>query len=113
MPLAAAYGLQPARAGGAAVIEAALAVGMARVPEGGLDPLGASSGGLGELLAEARQAGATRLEATTLTSFSCISGDHAYAGRARRTASQGLSRFKRSERGGGDGGHLHEFGKAD
>jgi glycerate kinase len=58
VPLAAAFGLQPAGAGGAAILEAALAVGIARVPPGGLDALGASSGGLGELLAEARQAGA-------------------------------------------------------
>jgi glycerate kinase len=55
-PLAANYGLQPG--GGVAIIEAALAVGLARLPPGQLDPLGASSGGLGELLAEARQAGA-------------------------------------------------------
>ncbi|MGI8608715.1 MAG: glycerate kinase [Candidatus Dormibacteria bacterium] len=57
-PVAAAYGL--AR-DGKAVVEAAQAVGMARLGPDGLDPLGASSGGLGELLAEVRQAGATRL----------------------------------------------------
>ncbi len=57
-PLAAAYGLQPPDAGGAAIVEAALAIGIARLPPGQLDPLGASSGGLGELLGEARQSGA-------------------------------------------------------
>ncbi len=57
-PLAAAYGLQAVVDGGAAVVEAALAVGMAHLSPIELDPLNASSGGLGELLAEARQAGA-------------------------------------------------------
>jgi glycerate kinase len=57
-PLAVPFGLQPVEAGGAAIIEAAVAVGLARLPPGRLDALGASSGGLGELLAEARQAGA-------------------------------------------------------
>jgi len=57
-PLAASYGLSRS---GVAVIEAALAVGLARVPAGSLDAMGATSGGLGELLAEARQAGASEV----------------------------------------------------
>jgi glycerate kinase len=57
-PLAAAFGLS---AEGVAVVEAALAVGLARLGSRGLDPLGASSGGLGELLAETRQAGASEI----------------------------------------------------
>ncbi len=44
-----------------AVVESAKAVGLTLVPPGQLDPLGASSGGLGELLAEARQAGAASM----------------------------------------------------
>ncbi|MEA2682949.1 MAG: glycerate 2-kinase [Chloroflexota bacterium] len=54
-PLAAPFGLQAGN--GLAIVEAALAVGLARLAAGELDPLGASSGGLGEVLAEARQAG--------------------------------------------------------
>ena len=54
-PVSASYGISGS---GVAIIEAALAVGLARVPPSSLDAMGASSGGLGELLAEARQAGA-------------------------------------------------------
>ncbi|MFN2464470.1 MAG: glycerate kinase [Candidatus Dormibacteria bacterium] len=54
-PLAAAYAINPQ---GVAVIETAAAIGMARLPARHLDAMGASSGGLGELMAEARQAGA-------------------------------------------------------
>lgn len=57
-PLAAAYGVSD---DGLGLVEAARVVGIARVPPGHLDALGASSGGLGELLGEARQAGARRL----------------------------------------------------
>jgi glycerate kinase len=57
-PVAAAYGLGP---GGVGLVEAAQAVGMARLGQGELDALAASSGGLGELLAEVRQGGAQRL----------------------------------------------------
>ena len=57
-PVAAAYAVAP---GGVGIVEAAQAVGMARLGAGELDALGASSGGLGELLAEVRQAGARRL----------------------------------------------------
>jgi glycerate kinase len=55
-PVGASYAL--AR-GGRAVVEAAQACGMALLGEGELDPLGASTGGVGELIAEARQNGAT------------------------------------------------------
>ena len=57
-PVAAAYGLG---ADGTGVVEAAQAVGMARLAPEQLDALGASSGGLGDLLGEVRQAGAQRL----------------------------------------------------
>jgi glycerate kinase len=56
-PVKATYGLGRG-ADRMAVVESAQAIGVALVPGGRLDPLGASSGGLGELLAEARQAGA-------------------------------------------------------
>jgi glycerate kinase len=55
-PVGASYALAPA---GRAVIETAQACGMALLGEGELDPLGASTGGVGELIAEARQNGAT------------------------------------------------------
>lgn len=54
-PVAATYALD---AGGVALIEAAQACGMALLGKGDLDPLGASTGGVGELLAQARQDGA-------------------------------------------------------
>jgi glycerate kinase len=55
-PVGAAYGLG---SDGRAVIETALACGMALLRDGELDPLGSSTGGVGELMAEARQNGAT------------------------------------------------------
>jgi glycerate kinase len=55
-PVGASYALAP---GGRAVIETAQACGMALLGEDELDPLGASTGGVGELIAEARQNGAT------------------------------------------------------
>jgi glycerate 2-kinase len=54
-PVAATFAVE---AGGAALIEAAQACGMALLGPGHLDALGASTGGVGELLAEARQEGA-------------------------------------------------------
>ena len=57
-PVAAPFGLTQ---GGTAVVEAALAVGLALLAPGSLDAIGATSGGLGELLAEARQAGAAEI----------------------------------------------------
>ena len=54
-PVAASYAVD---AGGVALIEAAQACGMALLGEGNLDPLGASTGGVGELIAQARQDGA-------------------------------------------------------
>ncbi|MDP9326222.1 MAG: glycerate kinase [Candidatus Dormibacteraeota bacterium] len=58
-PVKATYGIRREEAGTLAVVESAQAVGLALLQPGQLDPLGASSGGLGELLAEARQAGST------------------------------------------------------
>jgi len=52
-PVAATYAIEP---GGAALIEAAAACGIALLGAGNLDALGASTGGVGELLAEARHA---------------------------------------------------------
>ena len=46
---------------GVGIVEAALAIGLARVPPAQLDALGATSGGLGEVLAEVRQAGAREI----------------------------------------------------
>ncbi len=60
-PVKATYGFRREGGGGLAVVESALAIGLALVSRGDLDPTGASTGGLGELLAEARQAGATSL----------------------------------------------------
>ena len=57
-PVKAAYGLHRRERSILAVVESAQAIGLALLPPDQLDPLGASSGGLGELLAEARQAGA-------------------------------------------------------
>jgi glycerate kinase len=54
-PVAATYAID---AGGAALLEAAQACGMALLGQAELDPLGASTGGVGELLAQARQDGA-------------------------------------------------------
>jgi glycerate kinase len=54
-PVGASFALVP---GGRAVIETAQACGMALLAEQELDPLGASTGGVGELIAEARQRGA-------------------------------------------------------
>ena len=53
-PVAATYAVD---AGGAALIEAAAACGIALLDADSLDPLGASTGGVGELLAQARQEG--------------------------------------------------------
>jgi glycerate kinase len=58
-PVGISYALAQGSQGGRAVIETAQACGMARLGEGDLDPLGASTGGVGELIAEARQKGAT------------------------------------------------------
>jgi glycerate kinase len=54
-PVAATYAVDRS---GVGFIEAAQACGMALLAEGDLDPLGASTGGVGELLAQARQEGA-------------------------------------------------------
>ena len=59
-PVKATFGLRGGDPG-LAVVESAQAVGLTLVRPGQLDPLGASSGGLGELLAEARQTGATSM----------------------------------------------------
>ena len=48
-------------ADGLAVIESAAAIGLAALPAAGLDPIAASSRGVGELIAHARDAGATRI----------------------------------------------------
>jgi glycerate kinase len=60
-PVKAAFGLARERGGVLGIVESAQAAGLALVPPAQLDPLGASTGGLGELLAETRQAGATRM----------------------------------------------------
>jgi glycerate kinase len=57
-PVAATYAVDT---GGAALIEAAAACGLALLEAGDLDALGASTGGVGELLAEARQEGAREI----------------------------------------------------
>lgn len=58
-PVSASFGLSSGD--GTGVIEAAQACGLALLPPDQLDPLGASTGGVGELVAEARQAGARSL----------------------------------------------------
>lgn len=57
-PLTARYLLQP---DGTAVVEAAEAIGLTRLGADEVDPLGASSRGLGELLLAAFESGATRV----------------------------------------------------
>jgi glycerate kinase len=57
-PVAATYAVD---AGGAALVEAAQACGIALLGDGQRDPLGASTGGVGEILAQARQDGAVEL----------------------------------------------------
>jgi len=60
-PVAAAYGLSPPGAGERlAVVELAQSSGLVLVRRGDRDPLHASTGGLGEVMAEARQRGAAR-----------------------------------------------------
>src|SRR5438445_6836325 len=59
-PVAAAYGLKREPDGVLALIESAQAAGLAHLPPEHFDPLGASSGGVGELMLEARQKGARR-----------------------------------------------------
>jgi glycerate kinase len=57
-PVAAAFGLLPAGGGVLAIIESAQAAGMALLKPAELEPLVASTGGVGEVLREARQRGA-------------------------------------------------------
>ncbi|MEA2647536.1 MAG: glycerate 2-kinase [Chloroflexota bacterium] len=60
-PVAAAYALKRAGQEVLGVVEIAQAAGLVLVGDEERDPLGASTGGVGELLGEVRQAGATRM----------------------------------------------------
>jgi glycerate kinase len=60
-PVAAAYGIKRGERGGLGIVEVAQAAGLVLVNDPERDPLAASTGGVGELLAEVRQAGATAM----------------------------------------------------
>jgi len=100
-PLAAPYALSST---GVGVVEAALAIGLARLRPGELDPLGATSGGLGELLAEVRQAGATEI----------LVG---LGGSASTDGGTGLAGYRFLDAAGVDlpegGGYLHRLARID
>jgi glycerate kinase len=108
-PVAASYALEPA---GRAVIEAAEACGMALLGAGSggqadLDPMGASTGGVGELLAEARQNGANAFLVGVGGSASTDGG----TGMARALGYRFLDGSGAELAEGG--GHLHRLARID
>jgi len=104
-PVAVPYGLRAAD--GLAIVETALACGIALLDPAHLDPLGASTGGVGEVLAEARQQGARQVLVGLGGSASTDGG----AGMARALGYRFLDR-EGSELPEG-GGYLHRLHHID